>query len=187
GYALLLLRPAVAAPYREQGAASTAPAQSAAREAAENVRSAWGRRETRLGFWTHQATMTAGVVISLVWGYPYLTEGLGFTAAAAASQLSVYVIANLAASFVIGPLAGRRPTWRTPMALWISVACALAVGVLAAWPGAGPPAPVSTIVFIVLALGGPASQIGFHLARDYNAVRSISTATGLVNAGGFSG
>lgn len=187
GYALLLLRPAVAAPYREQGPASTAPAQSAAREAAENVRSAWGRRETRLGFWTHQATMTAGVVISLVWGYPYLTEGLGFTAAAAASQLSVYVIANLAASFVIGPLAGRRPTWRTPMALWISTACALAVGLLAAWPGGRPPASVVTIVFIVLALGGPASQIGFHLARDYNAVRSISTATGLVNAGGFSG
>src|SRR5699024_9665279 len=73
-YALLLLRPAVAATNPETGPILPAPSQSAAREAVENVRASWGRRETRLGFWTHQATMTAGVVISLVWGYPYLTE-----------------------------------------------------------------------------------------------------------------
>src|SRR5699024_7407154 len=35
--------------------------------------------------------------------------------------------------------------------------------------------------------GGPASQIGFHLARDYNPTSGMSTATGLVNTGGFSG
>ncbi|MPV48587.1 MFS transporter [Pseudactinotalea sp. HY160] len=190
-YSLLLLRPAVSAPYRElppapePGATTATP--SALREAAGNVRSSWARRETRLGFWTHQGTMTAGVVVSLVWGYPYLTEGLGYSAEAAASQLSIYVVANLVASFVIGPLAGRRPSWRTPMGLGISAACVLAVAVLAAWPSGRPPASVVTLVFVVLALGGPTSQIGFHLARDYNPAVRISTATGLVNAGGFTG
>src|SRR5699024_4436899 len=80
------------------------------------VGAAWGRRETRLGFWTHQATMTPGVVISLVWGYPYLTEALGYSNEAAATQLSLYVVGTLVASLFIGPVAGRRPTWRTPMA-----------------------------------------------------------------------
>ena len=40
---------------------------------------------------------------------------------------------------------------------------------------------------MLISVGGPASQIGFHLARDYNPQRRISTATGLVNAGGFLG
>jgi len=157
------------------------------RPAWAQVRAAWARPETRLGFWTHQATMTPGVVVSLVWGYPYLTEALGYSNEAAASQLSWYVVANLIASLFVGPIAGRRPTWRTAMAVAISAAGALAIAVLVLWPGGHPPGAVVTAVFAVLALGGPASQIGFHLARDYNPAARLSTATGLVNVGGFSG
>lgn len=225
-YVLLLLRPAIATPYRGAGRApdqEAPPAQDArsgqdgrsqqdTRSGQEGgsrndgpeqppasgpppakpgvlsaVGAAWGRRETRLGFWTHQATMTPGVVISLVWGYPYLTEALGYSNEAAATQLSLYVVGTLVASLFIGPVAGRRPTWRTPMAVFVSVAGVLAIAVLVLWPGGHPPGPVVTVAFAVLALGGPASQIGFHLARDYNPVAGISTATGLVNAGGFSG
>jgi len=173
----------------EQSAAAKQPAaqQSQRRSAMSNARAAWGQRETRLGFWTHQGTMTAGTVLSLVWGYPYLTEGLDYSSQAAAGQLSVYVVANLVASFLVGPLAGRKPEWRTAMALGISLACMVAVGALAVWPGGGPPPAVVTAVFIIIALGPPGSQIGFHLARDYNPPTWISTATGLVNAGGFAG
>lgn len=167
------------------GAAASEPTQRPS--ALGNARSAWGQRETRLGFWTHQGTMTAGTVLSLVWGYPYLTEGLGYSNEAAATELSVYVVANLVASFLVGPLAGRKPEWRTAMAVGISVACMAAVGSLALWPGGSPPGALVTAVFIVIALGPPGSQIGFHLARDYNPPRWISTATGLVNAGGFAG
>ncbi len=184
GYAVLLLRPAVAAPYRDAGAA--ADARAVHRPVAQ-VRAAWARRETRLGYWTHQSTMAPGVVISLVWGYPYLTDGLGYSAPRAASQLSLFVVANLAASFVVGPLAGRRPPWRTPMALSIATACVLAIAALVLWPGGRPPGAVVTIAFVVLATGGPGSQVGFHIARDYNDPGRISTATGLVNAGGFVG
>lgn len=185
-YSLLLLRPAVAAPFREPPPPSE-PAEPLRRQAVANVRAAWRRRETRLGFWTHQATMTPGVVVSLVWGYPYLTEGLGYSNAAAASQLSLYVVATLVASFFVGPLAGRRPAWRTPMALFISLSGVLAVALLVVWPGGRPPGAAVTAVLVVLAVGGPGSQIGFHLARDYNPAARISTATGLVNAGGFLG
>lgn len=183
-YALLLLRPAVRAPYR---ALPSPDVPAVPRSAVADVRAAWARRETRLGFWTHQATMTPGVVISLVWGFPYLTAGLGWSDAAAASQLSVFVLGTLAMSFVVGPLAGRRPTWRSPMAIGVALLGILAIGLLVLWPGGQPPHVVVTVAFVLIAIGGPGSQIGFHIARDYNAPVRISTATGLVNAGGFVG
>lgn len=202
-YGLLLLRPAVSAPFRETAPSASeetgtepsegdpparpAPRKPSVRETVANVPASWRRPETRLGFWTHQATMVTGVVVSLVWGFPYLTEGLGYSSAAAASQLSVYVVALLVFSLFIGPLAGRKPTWRTPMGLLAALACAGAIATLALWPGGRPPGSVVTAVFVIIAMGGPASQIGFHLARDYNPAVRISTATGLVNAGGFTG
>src|SRR5690625_1761300 len=192
-YALLLLRPAVAAPFRpeptaaeSQDAGSRAP-RSVARHALDDVRAAWSRRETRLGFWVHQATMMPGAAISFVWGYPYLTQGLGYSNAAAASQLSIYVVGTLVASFVIGPLAGRHRPWRAAMGLAVALGGFLAVVLLVAWPGGQPPGAAVTVAFVALALGAPGSQIGFHLARDYNPAARISTATGLVNVGGFAG
>lgn len=198
-YALLLLRPAVVAPYREDH--GTAPGTPGARRP-EHVSRGWRGvladvgeawrggevgRGTQLGFWTHQATMASGAVLSMVWGYPYLTEGLGYRPAEAAWELSVFVLATLAFSFVIGPYAGRRPGARMPMAIVVCVAIVLAWAVLLGWPGGMPPRAVVTLAFVVIAAGGPASQIGFHLARDYNPQTRISTATGLVNAGGFVG
>lgn len=186
-YALLLLRPAIAAPYREAQEPAQGTTDPRRRRALADVAASWAGKETRLAFWTHQATMTPGAVISLVWGYPYLTEALGYSNAAAAGQLSLYVLVTLAASFVVGPLAGRRPGWRMPMAITVAAGGILAVVALAAWPGDGPPPVVVTVAFVLLAIGGPASQIAFHIARDYNPPSRISTATGLVNSGGFAG
>jgi sugar phosphate permease len=39
--------------------------------------------------------------------------------------------------------------------------------------------------FALLSLGGPVSMIGFALARDYNPIERVGTATGLVNVAGF--
>ena len=187
-YALFLLRPAVAAPFREVGQVPDDGARRPSfRAAMANVPAAWRRSETRLGFWIHQAAMATGVVISLVWGFPYLTQGLGYSSASAASQLSLYVVGTLVFSLFIGPLAGRRPTWRAPMGLVVALVCVAAVMTLAVWPGGRPPGAVVSTAFVLLALGGPASQIGFHVARDYNPAVRISTASGLVNAGGFLG
>src|SRR5690606_7756315 len=186
GYAVLLLRPTVAAPFRQVPPADLA-ARPGPRRAFRDVVATWSRRETRLGFWTHQATMAPGLVLSLVWGYPYLTQALGYSDARAASQPSLYGAATVAFSFLVGPLAGRRPTWRAPMAVVISLGGVLAVALLVLWPGGHPPTSVVMVAFVVLAIGGPGSQIGFHIARDYNPAVRISTATGLVNAGGFAG
>lgn len=197
-YAVLLLRPAVAAPYREvhlpgpEDALGDARTPRAAwRSVLGQVLESWRGGErghgARLGFWTHQATMASGTVLAMVWGYPYLTEGLGYPDARAAAELSLFVVATLAFSLVIGPVAGRWRGSRMPLAIAVCAAILLAWLVLLGWPGGRPPELVVTLAFVVIATGGPASQIGFHLARDYTPQTRISTATGLVNAGGFLG
>lgn len=192
-YAVLLLRPAVVAPYRDSVAAveqdqQPAPdSESLLTEARTTMRESWALSETRLGFWIHQATMAIGTVLSLVWGYPYLTQGLGYSNEAAASMLSIYVIANVVFNFIIGPLAGRKPGWRLPIAFWTAAVVLASLLALTVWPGAGPPQVIVAIAFTLFAAGIPASQIGFHIARDYNPGARIATATGLVNTGGFIG
>ena len=73
------------------------------------------------------------------------------------------------------------------MAVVISIVGVAALLTLVFWPGGEPPPLAVSVALVLISVGGPASQIGFHLARDYNPQRRISTATGLVNAGGFLG
>ncbi len=183
-YALLLLRPAVRPSTDSSPHVGLKPPVPLG---LSEVRAVWGRPEVRLGFWTHLATLHPALVLSLLWGFPYLTEALGYSEQGAASMLSLYIGVNLVASFVVGPLAGKKPGWRTPIALWVAIACTVALSGLVLWPAGGPPVWFVAVVFSVAAVGGPTSQIGFHLARDYNPAGSISTATGVVNAGGFVG
>jgi MFS family permease len=129
--------------------------------------------------------MASGTVLAMVWGFPYLTEGLGYAPDRAAATLSLFVVGTLVLSFLVGPLAGRRRGWRMPLAIVICLLGLAALTTLAVWPGDGPPPWAVTLAFLVLSAGGPGSQVGFHLARDYNPPRRISTATGLVNIGGF--
>ncbi|MGA8847509.1 MAG: MFS transporter, partial [Nocardioides sp.] len=52
------------------------------------------------------------------------------------------------------------------------------------WPG---PAPLWLLVVLtqVVGFGGPASMIGFDLARTSNPVERLSSATGIINQAGF--
>jgi hypothetical protein len=67
------------------------------------------------------------------------------------------------------------PTVALQAAVWLTVI---------AWPG---PAPLWLLVVLVVALstGGPASMIAFDHARTHNPSYRLSTATGIVNGGGF--
>lgn len=186
-YALLLLRPAVAAPYREVTGTSDAVRQGLLRQVGSTWRGGEHGPGTQVGFWTHQATMSGMTVLGMVWGYPYLTEGLGYSDEGAASMLTVLVLGNVLGGLVISPYAGRRRGSRMPLAIILCLAMVLAWVVLLGWPGGRPPGWAVVVTFAVIALGGPGSQIGFHLARDYNPVARIATATGLVNSGGFIG
>jgi sugar phosphate permease len=149
------------------------------------VRDAWRTPGTRLGFWVHFSTMFAPAVLGLLWGVPYLIKAQGMSEAAAGGVLSLLVVVGAVIGPVIGMIIGRKPAVRLPIVAWF-LALSIAIwAVLLGWPGGRVPVPVVVVAFGFLALGGPMSAIGFSLARDYNPITSVGTATGVVNVGGF--
>src|SRR5690606_21781756 len=116
-----------------------------------------------------------------------LTEGLGYRPSTASSLLLLLVVGGCVANLTIGVVVSRRPVVRTPIAVLVVVACLIGWIVLIGWPGGRPPTAVVVIIVLVFSVGGPASSVAFLLARDYNPRHRISTATGMVNVGGFCG
>ena len=149
------------------------------------LRAAWAHPGTRLAFWSHFATPFAGSAFILLWGVPYLTAGEGRSLAEATAIMSVYVFSGMLFGPVLGDLSRRVPHLRSRALVLPAVGVQLVAWcVLALWPG---PAPLWLLIALVVALstGGPASMIAFDHARTHNPAHRLSTATGLVNSGGF--
>jgi MFS family permease len=154
-------------------------------EVLPEVSRTWRVAGTRLGFWVHFSTMFAPAVLGLLWGFPYLVQAQGMSPGAAGSVLAVLVLGALLGGPAIGLLISRRPEWRMSFVIGYLASAAGVWAVLLGWPGGHVPAPVLVAAFAWLSLGGPASSIAFALARDYNPMRRVGTATGVVNVGGF--
>ncbi|RLK62110.1 MFS transporter [Actinokineospora cianjurensis] len=155
------------------------------RDVVGQVREAWRVPGTRLGFWVHFSTMFSPGVLGLLWGFPYLVQAQGLSPAAAGSVLSLLVVVAMVTGPVIGQVMGRWPESRVPMVAGFLLAAMVVWAVLLGWPGGVVPRPVAAVAFAVLAVGGPLSGVAFALARDYNPIHRVGTATGVVNVGGF--
>jgi sugar phosphate permease len=146
--------------------------------------SAWQHPGTRLGLWTHFTTPFASTAFLLLWGYPFLVSGQGMTRAEASVLFTVMTVVGLVAAPFLGEAVARHPLRRSWIVLAIvgaTITVWTAVLVLSA------PAPrwLLLLLVVVLAVGGPASMIGFDFARTFNPPNRIGTATGIVNVGGF--
>ena len=86
----------------------------------------------------------------------------------------------------VGLVFGRFPAARAPFAVGVCLVTVAGWAVLLGCFGGRPPHPLILVVAALSAAGGPASTIGFSLARDYNAAEVVGTASGVVNVGGFS-
>src|SRR4051812_34773181 len=167
------------------GAAQTRRPAPSARAVLGQVRQAWRTPGTRLGFWAHFSTMFAPAMLGLLWGFPYLVQAQGLTRPAAGSLLAVLVLGAIVGGPAVGGVISRRPACRTPLVVGYLLAALGVWAVLLGWPGGHVPVPVLLTGFALLSLGGPASSIAFALARDYNPMHRVGTATGVVNVGGF--
>ncbi|MDT9592471.1 MFS transporter [Nocardioides zeae] len=154
------------------------------RETLGGLAEAWRHPGTRLGMWIHFMTPFGSNVLGMLWGYPFLVQGQGLSDATAGVLLTVMIVAVMATGPVLGWLVGAYPLQRSTMAMTIVAAMALAWAVVLAWPGDAPLA-VLVVLVVVVGVGGPASMIGFDVARTSNPVERLSSATGLVNQGGF--
>jgi MFS family permease len=152
---------------------------------AHRVAAAWALPGTRLGFWVHFACMSSATAFGVLWGDEYLIKAVGFSSAVAGGVLMAGVLVAAAMSPVFGAVIGRRPILRVPIALAVCVSTIAGWTVLVTAFGDHPPRALVVVVFVVMMLGGPASMAAFALARDYNGARTLGTASGVVNVGGF--
>jgi sugar phosphate permease len=145
-----------------------------------------GRPGTQLGFWSHLVAGTAPSVMAFLWGYPFLTAGLGLEVSAAAGIFSLLVVGTVVAGPILGYLMARFPLRRSNLVLAVVT---IIVGVWLAvilWPGQ-PPLWLVGALFFAIGMGGPGSLIGFDVARTFNPSHALGSASGVVNSGGFLG
>jgi len=142
------------------------------------------RPGTQLGFWAHFVTQSSVTMFSLLWGFPFLSIGLGYGPTGAAALLSLIVIVAGISGPILGILSARYPLRRSNIVLGIVFAMAVVWAVVLLWPGV-PPLWLVILLVAVIAVGGPGSMIGFDYARMFNPMRAYGSASGVVNVGGF--
>jgi len=148
------------------------------------LRSSLRHPGTQLGFWAHFITQSSGTMFNLLWGFPFLSVGLGYGPAAASALVSLSVLSSAVSGPILGMLSARFPLRRSNLVLGIVIGMGAAWALVLGWPGQ-PPFPVVLLMLLVVSFGGPGSLIGFDYARSFNAPRSLGSATGIVNVGGF--
>ena len=154
------------------------------RALAQSLRLVWGNPGTRLGMWSHFTSQFSVTVFALLWGFPFLVRGQGWSEAAASTLLMAMTGWVVVSGFVLGALVARLPLYRS----WIVLSVVFAM--MACWAVVllrTTPAPTWLVVVLAFATasGGPASMVGFDLARSFMPVHALGRANGIVNVGGF--
>lgn len=175
GLALLKDAPGVRSARGESRAAASVVA---------NLADAWRHPGTRLAFWVHFTTPFSAYTMTMLWGLPFLVEGQGLSDHAAGLLISLITMTAIVAGPVIGWLIGNEPWHRSTMAVGIVLATIALWTVVLCWPGESP-MTVLIALAVIIGLGGPASMIGFDVARTSNPPERFASASGLTNQGGF--
>jgi MFS family permease len=148
------------------------------------LRSVWGNPGTRLGMWSHFTPQFSATVFALLWGFPFLVSGQGLSTQTASTLLMVMTGWIVVSGLLLARVVRKLPYYRS----WIVVAIVAAIAVTWAavllWPGQAPLWLLVTLV-CVTGTGGPASMVGFDLARSFTPDERLGRATGMVNVGGF--
>ena len=165
-------------------AAAIAAGHGTWRGALRQLRESLARPGTQLGFWSHFVTQSSGTVFTLLWGFPFLTAGLGYDPQIASLMLGLVVVTAVVCGPILGILSARYPYRRSNIVLGIVLSMGIVWTTLLLWPGQPPVWLVLTLI-VVMAIGGPGSLIGFDYARTFNPARSLGSASGVVNVGGF--
>jgi sugar phosphate permease len=149
-----------------------------------HLRESLARPGTQLGFWSHFVLGGSVTMFSLLWGFPFLSVGLGYGPAGAAGLLTIMIASAGLSGPLLGLLSARFPLRRSNIVLGIVMALGLIWTATLAWPGT-PPLWLVVLLLVIIAASGPGSLIGFDFARTFNPQRSHGSASGVVNVGGF--
>jgi MFS family permease len=154
------------------------------RSAMSQLRQSLARPGTQLGFWAAFVTMSSGTSFSLLWGFPAMVGGLGYTPALASGLLTLIVGVGLVSGPILGILSARFPFRRSSLVLGIVALIGVAWTAVLVWPGK-PPLWMIVILIATMGIGATGAMISFDFARTFNPLRSLGSANGVVNVGGF--
>ena len=174
----------VLAALRDRPPGTPRPTTSSWPQAVADLRSSFLHPGTRLGLWSHFATQFSGMVFALLWGYPFLTDGLGYGPGLAGALLTLMVLGASVVGPVLGQLTAHYPLRRSNLIFGVLIATVAVWTLVLVWPGAAP-LPLVVVLLLVLAAYGPASAVGFDFARSFNPATRLGAASGIVNMGGF--
>jgi sugar phosphate permease len=152
---------------------------------ARSLRAVWGNPGTRLGLWSHFVSQFSVTVFSLLGGYPFLVRGEGLSSGQASALLMAMTGWVVVSGLTLGWLVTRYPYYRSVIVVCVVATMAVLWGVVLLRTT---PAPLWLLVLLVFAMasGGPASMVGFDLARSFTPAEVSGRVNGLVNIGGFS-
>jgi MFS family permease len=148
------------------------------------LRQSLARPGTQLGFWAAFVTMSSGTAFSLLWGFPAMVGGLGYSPALASGLLTLIVGVGLVSGPILGILSAQFPLRRSSLILGIVASIGVAWSAVLIWPGT-PPFWLIVVLIVTMGIGGTGAMIGFDFARTFNPLRSLGSANGVVNVGGF--
>ncbi len=148
------------------------------------LRDALARPGTQLGFWSHFVSQSSVTMLTILWGFPFLSVALGYGPQGASLLLTYIVVIAAMSGPLLGLMSARFPLRRSNIIIGIVIAMGVAWGIVLAWPGT-PPLWTVLLLLTVISIGGPGSLIGFDFARTFNPTRAHGSATGVVNVGGF--
>ncbi len=154
------------------------------RALALSVRTVWGNPGTRLGMWSHFVSQFSATVFALLWGYPFLVQGLGWSTSGASTLLMAMTAWAVVSGLATARLVARLPYYRSWIVVGIVIAMVVPWTAVLLWPGVAPGWLVVVMAFAT-ASGGPAAMVGFDLARSFTPPHETGRANGLVNVGGF--
>ncbi|WP_322921037.1 MFS transporter [Nocardioides renjunii] len=154
------------------------------RALAQSVRTVWGNPGTRLGMWSHFVSQFSSTVFALLWGYPFLVQGLGWSTGAASTLLMAMTAWAVVSGLALARLVARLPYYRSWIVVGVVVAMVVPWTAVLLWSGAAPDWLVVVMAFAT-ASGGPAAMVAFDLARSFTPAHETGRANGLVNVGGF--
>ncbi len=149
-----------------------------------DVRAAFARPGTQLGFWSHFVTAGPTNMFVLLWGFPFLSIGLGYGPTVAAAVLTLTVVTSAIAGPIVGVLTARFPLRRSSLVLAGVVAAAAVWVAVLSWPGQ-PPLALVLVLVIAISVAGSIAFVGMDFARTFNPPGSHGSVTGFVNVGGF--
>ena len=108
------------------------------RALAQSVRTVWGNPGTRLGMWSHFTSQFSATVFALLWGYPFLVQGLGWTPGGASTLLMAMTAWAVVSGLVLARLVARLPYYRSFIVLGVVAAMVVPWTAVLLWPGVAP-------------------------------------------------